>query len=684
MTEMLSLYYKIFGRKMEINNCILNESLLDDVDADEVSDASPIKLIFLFGFSTLNDIDDAFKKSYESVLDRYVGSLKSSGYVNNYSFGYVEDMLTAKLFLELNDNDRLSFIHLIVHISLLLNKYSNRMDLHVLDDRKNDIINISFPLGKRSYTYLSVYPLYYDLFNIDSLDDFMKEFVPIASKSGYLYASDERNNRFIIDFPLEDNMVRMYDARGNMVSEYKSEDYYLYDSETSFNNYGLMWIKTGDDEWNYLNYDGELLLEGYNMDGIFEDICKVKRKQRPYYNYYNVVKKEFVLQEWVNHAFDFKNGIAVIERDDMDYLIQKDGTELFKSDTILIDGDHQYSMVKKYDKNGHARLNFIDCKGNIIWNGPWFVDVNSTKDGGYAIVFRVNDVTGKKESNYLDLSTGKIMSDKWFGSVYFTPSKGVFVFFEKAKGCYNIGSYNLYDSNQKKNLFKSGIFEDAEECNVLDMHFFKMKKDERLKVFIDDGRMIGDIDDWFEAVEYLGEDLWCCTVKDRGEFVNKVIRTDGTVIVDYCDCTFKKFYNNYSIVRKIVKNKDGRKFCYNLMDKDGKLIHRKWFSNIGYAKDGFIKVKDEDGTIINLISEKTRRYVFPKGCLKNINSFEIIEPGKYVIFLDNNYKYNVADDKGNFLFPEFIEDKISLYQPGLLRLGVNTIVDYDKNIVALI
>ena len=210
MTEMLSLYYKIFGRKMEINNCILNESLLDDVDADEVSDSSSIKLIFLFGFSTLNDIDDAFKKSYESVLDRYVGSLKSSGYVNNYSFGYVEDMLTAKLFLELNDNDRLSFIHLIVHISLLLNKYSNRMDLHVLDDRKNDIINISFPLGKRSYTYLSVYPLYYDLFNIDSLDDFMKEFVPIASKSGYLYASDERNNRFIIDFPLEDNMVRMY------------------------------------------------------------------------------------------------------------------------------------------------------------------------------------------------------------------------------------------------------------------------------------------------------------------------------------------------------------------------------------------------------------------------------------------------------------------------------------------
>ena len=136
-------------------------------------------------------------------------------------------------------------------------------------------------------------------------------------------------------------------------------------------------------------------------------------------------------------------------------------------------------------------------------------------------------------------------------------------------------------------------------------------------------------------------------------------------------------------VRKTVKNKSGKKFCYNLMDKDGKLIHSKWFHLIGYIKDGFVEVKNEDGSI-NLIYEKTRRFVFQKDALKNIKSFEIIEPGKYVIFVDNDYKYNVADNKGNFLFPEWTEDKISLYQPGLLRLGVNTIVDYDKNIVALI
>ena len=657
---------------------MLNESLLDGIEQDEVSDESQIRLIFLFGFSTLRDIDDAFKKSYEFILNRYVGGLKSSGYVSNYSFGYVEDMATAKLFLELNDNDMLSFIHMVVCISLLLSKYSNRTDLHVCDDRKNDIINISFPFGKKCYAYLSVYPLYYDLFDIDSLDVFMKEFVPIAYRSGYVYASDEQNNRFIFDFPLEDNTVRMYDAKGNMISEYKSEDYYLYDSESSFDEYGLMRIKTGDDEWNYLNYDGELLLEGYDMREISEDICIVKRKQYPYYNYYNVVKKEFVLSEWVQEAFDFKNGTAVMERTNMDYLIQKDGTELFKSNAILIDDDHQYSLVMKYDKNGYKKLNFIDCKGNIIWNGSWFVDANSPKDGGYAVVYRVDD-TGKKESNYLDLNTGKLMSDNWFESdVYFTPNNGVFVFHENT-----YGSYNLYDSKQKKNLFKNGFFEEAEECNVFDMHFFKMKMGERLKVFIDDGRMIGDKDDWFEAVEYLGEDLWSCTVKDHGEYVNNVIRTDGTVIVDYCKWTFERFYNDYSTVRKSVKNKSVKKFYYNLMDKNGKLIHSKWFHSIGYIKDGFVEVKNEDGSM-NLISEKTRRIVFQKDGLKNIDSFEIIEPGKYVIFLDNNYKYNVADSKGNFLFPEWTEDKISLYQPGLLRLGISTIVDYDKNIVALI
>ena len=98
-------------------------------------------------------------------------------------------------------------------------------------------------------------------------------------------------------------------------------------------------------------------------------------------------------------------------------------------------------------------------------------------------------------------------------------------------------------------------------------------------------------------------------------------------------------------------------------------------------KDGIAEVTNKNGSK-NFITSKGK-LVFKEG-ITDIDSFESIESGKYIIFVNDDYKYNVSNSKGNFVFKDWLDYKIEQYKDGVLKIGVNILVDYNGKIVSVI
>ncbi len=675
----------------DIRAYVLNESLLDEVGSDEVKDDSSFKICIAVSFRREFAKPDTVEKSFKMLVDSYLGRLEDSGYLRSYSINLAKDCLCVYINLIMVDDDNESFVKMIARIASLFNKYDYGFNIVVMNERGDFILNVLFasPVVSEKFSLLQINDSYYDCFGVNDFAEFIRTFVQVTAASGVLFPSDKQKDRFVINFT-DSNLIRMYDAKGNELFEHAVDDFYINGSSNVFNEYGLMYITFSNDRNNYLTYDGELLFENYNMGAISEGKCVVYDSGRNKYNYYDVVKKKLLLDDWVYEAEGFENGVALFSRkyEDEFVMIDSDGNEICHYDTILFDDEHHYALVWNTASN---KYNFIDNTGRVIWKGDWF-------DGGHTPKYNYAKVSRKKSGsndilvNFLNLETGKIVSGTWFNTkkgniddIYYPVVNDIFIVFDR-----DSRSYNLYDGKENKLLFKNGFFNQAEPCNEYDKHFFKMGMTSSIdntvnyKIFLDNGQMLGDKKDWFSDVAYLGEDLWSCQKIGIGKNkFNMLIKSDGTVLVDYCDWSFTSFSDGYSLVQRGLNDKVKKtKNKFNLIDTSGKLIREEWFNYVGIMKDGFAEVRNRDNSL-NLLM-KNGRFLFPKKGIENIQKFEVIEAGRIVVLVDKDYRYNVVDSNGKYMFDEWIDAKISANENDSLKIGDLIIADYEGNIVSYI
>lgn len=675
-------------KKIDSNSIIhiVNESLLDDVEVDEVEDSTEHSLReYRFAINFIGSESKKYRDAVEQTLVKrftaILGKSKNSGTVNAYAFRYAEDVHDSKynvfeITTSANSDDVNSFQELLLHIVegayLCSMGFLADVSIQVVSNLadETECLYIKF-FNRLAYNIaFNAERFYKSNFSKFDISAFGKFFVPRFSRFGIIKPLDANKTRYLI-YDSSGKRIVLFDNAGNIVN------YIITEKETGFNcgeynEYGLLKICLGDKHYDYINMAGERLMYGskYSLESCHNFKCGYAKVQRILDGRWNYIDKagNFMFSEWFLTAETFTNGRAVVQDDKYEFnIIDERCNYIWKGkwfNKVLL-----YSKFRKcvVELSPGGTYNVLDWDGTVLCNDKLFSYCKPVSER-YAEVMYGPD----RMSNYLDMESGKLVSDVGFSNVMGWPDYGVFAY------CENDLEWNFMDMKTNKPLFSEG-FNDCSE--VGDLQIPKIYVVKRFGVSgyscIDvHGKIIKSCGK-FSEISKLDDDVVCVYSKQK----NMVMRLDGTVIRDYEPWTFSEFHNGYSEVQKME-----RRGKYNIMDKTGKLVSDSWFYRIhpkSEYTENFIYVEENDEGFGNLLSLETGKLLWDAGKYKILN-YKESDSHEYVIVRDADLKSNAFDKYGNSIFPEWIEDDIELISPGIFRIGTCMLVDVKGKMVSCI
>ena len=133
---------------------------------------------------------------------------------------------------------------------------------------------------------------------------------------------------------------------------------------------GFAPVEREDGLWNLIDTNGDILFEEweYKHIGIFTDgFAKVKREDDKW-NYINI-KGDVLSEEWFDKAYNFSEGFGIVEKDNEEHFINKNGKLLFpkcyKTANYIGHFHDGYAIVIRRDPD--KKVNFIDREGNLFY-----------------------------------------------------------------------------------------------------------------------------------------------------------------------------------------------------------------------------------------------------------------------------------------------------------------------------
>ena len=548
----------------------MNESLLNDVETDEVEDVD----VDIEDDIVLDKLDDEaecnvwliFKYTY-SDTGKYVFKYRNIGeYLNGCSF--VKKFRTPKYdWTEPN-----------VYIRF----YSENMSL---DDLFRLILFMCFNL-REAITIKNEFERINFFINIEkdclSIDDnefeaFIKSYFPDLDtkdivKSFIRLCIRKRLIRRNDDFAIRGYHVNLGYKRYNIVDE--DGNFLLkrdYVEIKKVEGCDLVRIFDCSNKYNFMDKNGNFVFSDYDRfdgygfemhDGYIKVAFSASWSSDSYWFNYVDETGKFLTKDHFKDCSNFNEGLAFVKTGNESYFIDTSGNMVFDK---LFDECRQFNEGFASVKNG-KKWNFIDKQGRYL-SDDFFDECKDFVDG-LAVVKK-----GSKKN--LINKKGKILLDKWVGNID-----------KFEEGIAVVENRNKFNYIDKKGAFLLSKW--FVNCCSFSNGYGAIKNDDGLWNFIDkNGKPISS--KWYDNVFSFrnGYARIYDKMKDKWNYID----TSGKIISP--DLWFDVVNAFYPF--GVAEVKDSKTQLYNFIDITGELLSKEWFKFVGNFKEGFAQVKNTEG-----------------------------------------------------------------------------------------
>ena len=636
---------------------MLNESLLDDVEVDEVEDSLDELSQVVKNYKVVVDFLDYSSPEivikqytfFESVMNRFKNK---TGYIGSMDMNLKYSNGQCKKFLievGVTEDNLYDFNRFVIKLLIIMKSIICRMNVlgigmrlaisSLEPEHKSGTLQFENNDGMLLISDESFYEREFDEYDFDANMHLLCKF---AISGKLIRPLDSDGKRYAIHYKTK-KCVLLFDECARRVNE----KVYLVDamdfSELKYDENHLMKIKMSMEGYycyNFIKFDGEPLL---NFNPIF--------------------------------CGDFNEGFASVQfqEDGLWNYVDTSGNILCKGKRFhtvcgFVDG---YAKVKLFSKEGS--VNFLRSDGSLVWNNDEPFLSTENFQYGYCIVRNF-----KNKENFLDFS-GKLLLDDWQYGVCGFPDAGFYAYKKNT-------SWNFRRIGSSKDMFdKDFSYCSSFVSNDKKQRGYYVHMYDKANILLDNGKFLFP-DEWVDMIKY-NNGFIICVNKIDGKTMHKLVRFDGTVIIDY-----NEFLENYlayenGYLRIQIKDSDGENF-ENCIDETGKLISEKWFTVMssllehGFFYVGDASKKSEGKSSTNIMNDEGT-LLFPDWSVI-IRKYVFMKDKSYVIIQNDEFRYNVFSFDGKKVFDDWTDDVVMEECDGILRVGFDKFVDYDGEIATVI
>ena len=666
---------------------ILNETLLDKVEADDVKDVvyDNDDRKFVINLSIQGSY---FMYNTVESIKQYLNTKVKYGSIQNFEYKKNHERLDFSILFDDADVNIDTFNNFLIKLLYVTCFKKVRFDFSIVVSSFGDIDFtkqnwLTFCMVERqSMCYLCIRNIdsYHILFPEYSKKSIIQSIVNVALPLGILFCvikeSGNELYKFIFTRTTSDELMYMISRKnGDVVFEYNDR----YEGFSTVFHCGRMLVHkiegVGNDKHRYYNYidmNGNFILEDF-CSGVCSDfideygvavvnIIESEETDDDISDYYVLIDTSGkVITRKFSEIKNFVNGYAVVRiREKYNYI---DASGRLLSDkwfTMCNDFlDDGYGCAVVNDKNGNG---IIDKNGHLLFQNIMYDWIDSGSEG-FWIVSLIDDksVSGKK-TNFVDMR-GQLLLNDWYEDCdSFCNGCAIVTKYDYNNKYYQMtyvdtnGKFICKQSNGKPVWFNS--CSDFHECGI--------------------------------AMVYR-EDRYVDFINKKGKSILK----DNFYVNGY-GMSYSKTPFCAGFVR-VYKYEDGT-ICGNYIDVDGNVLSDVWFSDVyDFDESGYAVVVDEKGSK-NLI-DKNGKLLIKKKCMITsispfINGYAIVDNKKgrsnFIrpdgSFVSNEWyyevdefcgsvckvgrhqsnsksmEYNYMDTSGNLLFDEwFSEYKYSFH-----------------------
>ena len=719
--------------KFSDNIYAMNESLLDDVETEEVVDdeedgtARTAKYRFVFNFASGRKIQRTKSLFFDSAMEPALNRMKNAGLVLSWDFdkkagkpGDFPGIDTYSYCVYGVDADRAfdSPVTLSVDVGMdasaetpdtLVSISAYMMQAVLASDLSIGDMRIAFWQAADRIKYVHYYYsicfsngkwlFYYghDGHNYPGTCRMLAGcFVKAARKLGIIEPVDDAGTRYIAysyGQAEADRLMFIIASDGKCLANYVV-DLMAVDNGKYLDN-RLMYVQFASGRQNYLKMDGTKLEPDdfcYCSKTFSDGYASVSRYDRSRRTESNLIDKDgnALLDEWCVSAENFVDGLAIISKRMPDgnrntkNFIDRSGKPVLPEWYMNIDfgdgennGKRNVAMVAYKTAEGPVKYKYVDRDGEDVY-GEWLTGSCSAMKNGFAIVCKFKG--NRSIYNYMR-EDGTLVSDEWFSAVCGWPERGIFAFEELD------GKWQFRETGSGKLLFGGTVFDKVSGMNANDgfkYYYVTLSSAVDNKTYNNlisaDGVMCCDKTDAWD-VSYAGNGFATVRKEYAGDSVlwkwGEGPVELGMELSGACEWDNSEY--------TLVTSKD---YKHNIIDRNGKPVSDEWFDYVGHYVGGFFtgwKGRGEDA-VANVIACKTGKRLFgPEGF--GVNKICEAVPDRMVIvdaWFSNTLKYNVFDCDGNRLLAKWTEFRIMPLDNGLLKVGPASYIDYSGKMAGLI
>jgi len=662
---------------------ILNETLLDKVEADDVKDVVydngdrkfVINLSIQGSYFLYNTVD---------TIKQYLNTKVKYGSIQNFEYKKNPERLDFSILFDDADVNIDTFNNFLIKLLYVTCFKKVRFDFSIVVSSFGDIDFtkqnwLTFCIAERkSECYLCIKNIdsYHILFPDCSKKSIIQSIMKVALPLGILFCVNKETGnelyKFIFTRTTSDELMYMIARKnGDVVFEYDD----IYACFDTVYHCGRMLVHKDvgignrtDFNYNYIDTDGNFILEDFysGFCGNFIDnygvaevnIIESEEPDGSTSDYYALIDTsgKVITNRKFSEIKNFVNGYAVVRMGEKYNYIDARGRLLsnkwFTKCGDFLDDDSGCAIVQ--DKNGNG---IIDKNGHLLFQNNMYDWISNSGSEGFWIVSLIDDknVSGKK-TNFVDM-TGQLLLNDWYEDCdSFCNGCAIVTKYDYKNKYYQMtyvdtkGKFICKQSNGKPVWFNS--CSDFHECGIAMVYredryvdFINKKGKSILKenFYVNGYGMV------YSKTPFCAGFVRVYKYKDGGIFGN-YIDVEGNVL---SDVWFEQVYDFDESGYAVVIDGNGSK---NLIDKNGKLVIKKkcMITSIEPFKNGYALVVNKKGH---------SNFIRPDGSFVSKDwYYEVDEFCGSVCMVGRHQsksktmEYNFMNTSGNLLFDEWLDD----------------------------
>lgn len=693
------MYNKVASNQYNNLPMYLYESLLDDVEVDEVEDNDNFESGFHIVFAIEAQINLKSNQKVVKTIDYYFNVLKIRGIVCNYE---IIQNGERSIDIDFNVNDTMIDIKLfnviLFYVSYIIFTYGSFMlsvvefgnDENISNQLIIDMYNNSCPLiihGTDSY--MEMFPDYNER-------DVLESVVYFASKYNFILCVDEEakiyqmrinrtelGNDYVKKIIVKHNGIVLYETIDTMQRDMRQFD--------MFHN-GLVSVYSPENKsWFVMNREGRFISSTGSAERVcfYHELAVVNFGNDEGYGLMNM-KGEIVTTEKYKSITQTSEGISIVTRKEgicRVNCIDTEGKIMFDEWFKKIEGFNKYGYAKVLNDNGYG---VVDVNGKLLFRKKSFESIENIADGLWVVrdnakdnkqkeldpYYLVNN-KGRKISevnfvthgdfkngfisicvsnfgwNYLD-EEGNLLcknadgTPEWYSDCGNFDEGGNAVVIKKNK--YNI--INSFGKVISKEWFNKWLNMDADDVRFIE-GFAKIKVDGLYKFIDRHGKWLSD-ESFIDVVQYFKNGY--AVVRVAGNYCN-IINKYGKLILDSKET---KYTSMGSFVNGIAKVSRGsvEDLEWNYIRTNGSVVSKEWFRNAAEFVGNAACVENKQN-LYNYM-DRSGRFLLDKWLERSNIESQIVSRCTILNKVEDNL-WNMITSEGQLLLDEWTGIRIRFY-----------------------